>query len=55
MPRNTIAKLEDGCPPWAEGLSDRERAFVESYIVDLNPTEAAVRAKLARRARVRLK
>ena len=48
MPRNAIAKLEDGCPPWAEGLSDRERAFVESYIVDLNPTEAAVRAKLGK-------
>lgn len=48
MPRNAIAKLEDGCPPWAEGLTDRERAFVEQYIVDLNPTEAAVRASIGK-------
>ena len=46
--RNAIAKIEDGCPPWAEGLTDRERGFVESYLVDLNPTQAAIRAKLGK-------
>lgn len=30
--------------PWHEGLTDKERRFVEEYLVDLNGTEAAIRA-----------
>jgi hypothetical protein len=30
-------------PKWAEGLSHRERRFVEQYLVDLSPTAAMVR------------
>lgn len=48
MTRNAVARVQDGAPPWAEGLNDRERAFVEQYVVDLNPTEAAVRAGLGK-------
>ena len=31
-------------PDWAANLTDKQRAFVEEYMVDLNGTQAAVRA-----------
>ena len=48
MSRNAVQRVEEGAPAWAENLTDRERAFVESYVVDLNPTEVAIRAKLGK-------
>lgn len=36
---------EESSPPlWAEGLSDRQRRFVEEYCIDSNATQAAIRA-----------
>ena len=34
-------------PDWAAGLPDRQRCFVEEYLVDLNGTQAAIRAGYA--------
>ena len=31
-------------PDWAVGLTDRQRCFVEEYLIDLNGTQAAIRA-----------
>jgi phage terminase small subunit len=48
MTRNAIQKVEDGAPAWAEGLTDKQRRFCEEYIIDLDPTESAVRAGIGR-------
>lgn len=48
MKRNVICKIEDGCPAWAEGLTDREQRFVSEYLIDLNARQAAIRAKLGK-------
>ena len=34
-------------PDWADGLTDRQRCFVEEYLIDLNGTQAAIRAGYA--------
>lgn len=47
MPRAVNAKPDD-IPPWAEGLADRERRFVEEYLVDLSATDATVRAGIGK-------
>jgi phage terminase small subunit len=39
----TTAITKAARPNWAEGLTDREQAFVEAYVSTLNATEAAER------------
>lgn len=36
--------MTDAPKPWHEGLTDKQRTFVEEYLVDLNGTQAAIRA-----------
>jgi phage terminase small subunit len=45
MPKTKPAK---DAPEWAAKLTPRERVFVEQYLVDLNATEAALRAGYGR-------
>lgn len=40
---NAPKPVEGITPKWAEGLTHRERRFVEHYLVDLNATRAMVR------------
>jgi phage terminase small subunit len=37
-------KLTDKVPDWHEGLTDKERIFIEEYLLDFNGTQAAIRA-----------
>src|SRR5690348_16931724 len=50
MPRNTRNQpvAAERTPSWSAELTLRERRFVEEYLVDLNGTEAAVRAGLGK-------
>src|ERR1700691_3367469 len=40
--------LGKATPPWATNLTDRERRFVEEYIVDLHAGAAAARAGIGK-------
>lgn len=35
---------DEAKPDWHEGLTDKERRFVEEYLIDLNGKQAAIRA-----------
>jgi phage terminase small subunit len=49
MPRNAVtAKPAADAPEWAAQLTPREQRFVSEYIIDLNATEAAIRAGLGK-------
>lgn len=47
-PRNAIATKSADAPVWAAQLTPREHRFVSEYIIDLNATEAGVRAGLGK-------
>lgn len=42
----TLLREADDKPTWAKNLSDRQRVFVEEYLVDLNQTAAYKRGRL---------
>ena len=48
MPRVPAIKLPADAPTWAADLSPREFRFVCEYLIDLNGTEAAIRAGLGK-------
>jgi phage terminase small subunit len=45
---STAPVTSEGAPDWAQGLSLVERRFAEEFVVDLNGTEAALRAGLGK-------
>jgi phage terminase small subunit len=48
MPRNALATNPADTPAWAAELNNRERRFVEEYLVDLSAKQAAIRAGLGK-------
>jgi phage terminase small subunit len=48
MPRVPVPTEDLPAKPWHEGLTDKERRFVDEYLVDLNARRAALRCNMGR-------